>query len=311
MEKVDFVIVGGGMAGMSAGIYAVRFGLKTVMISQEFGGLIATTHMVENYPGFASIPGAELAENFKKHCEYLKVPMITKKVVRVEKCHGEDMVYKTICEDGTEYESAAVLIATGSAHRRLGVQGENKYYGKGVSYCATCDGMFFAGKDVAVVGGSDSAAKQALYLADIAQSVKIIYRKETIRAEQINKDRVEKHPKIEIINNANVTEILGDETQVTGVKLDNGQELKLDGVFIEIGYLPRNELAKNLGVELSPIGEIVVDPHGKTNIPGVFAAGDAVNEQFKQAVTAAAQGVHVANKVYNYVQHLNNKVAEN
>ncbi len=304
MEKVDFVIIGGGMAGMSAAVYAVRFGMKVVLISPEFGGLIATTHMVENYPGFSAIPGAELGENFRKHCEYLKVPMVQKKVERIEKIDGEILNYKTVCDDGTEYESPTVLVATGSAHRRLGVKGENEFFGKGVSYCATCDGMFFAGRDVIVVGGSDSAANQALYLAEIANKVTIVYRGKKIRAEEINRKRVEENPKIEVITEANVTEIIGDETGVTGAKLDTGAELKTDGVFIEIGYVPRNGLVKDLGVELSPIGEIVVDRHGATNVPGIYAAGDAVAEPFKQAITAAAMGVHASNQAYSYVKNL-------
>jgi len=197
------------------------------------------------------------------------------------------------------------LISTGTKHRNLDVPGEKEFTGKGVSYCAVCDGAFFGGKEVAVIGGSDSAAKEALFLSEHASKVYIIYRKEKIRAEPINTERVEKNKKIQIINNTNVLEIKG-EGMVTGVTLDRAykgsKEFKLGGVFIEVGKLPRSALAKSLGVKLAKNGEIIVDKDMNTNIPGVYAAGDVISGGFKQAITAAAQGVTATNSAFDYVK---------
>lgn len=307
MKKVDFVIIGGGVAGMSAAVYAARFGMEVVLVSEEFGGLIATTHLVENYPGMASVSGFDLAMGFKKHVESLDVPMVTGRVQEVVK-DGEGYVVKV--EGGEELKAGAILLATGSKHRKLGVKGEDEYYAKGVSYCATCDGMFFAGRKVAVVGGSDSAAKQALYLAEMAESVKVLYRKAEIRAEPINKKRVEENSRIEVIPNVNVVEVKGDGQKMTGVVLDNGEEVELDGLFIEIGYVPQTDLAERLGVALNERGEVKIDKHSQTSVPGIYAAGDNVDEEFKQAVVAAAQGVHAAHAAYDYVQSLKGNLSE-
>jgi thioredoxin reductase (NADPH) len=201
-------------------------------------------------------------------------------------------------------EARTVLLATGSKHRKLAVPGEEEFHGKGVSYCATCDAAFFRDKTVAVVGGSDSAAKEALLLSEHAKKVYIIYRREKIRAEPINAERVGNNKKIEVINNTNIVEIKGRQF-VESVFLDapygGSKELKVDGVFIEIGYLPQNELAKGLGVKLDEKGEIIINRDSETNIPGVYAAGDVTANSFKQAVTAAAQGVIAAKSAYTYV----------
>jgi thioredoxin reductase (NADPH) len=209
-----------------------------------------------------------------------------------------------LSSDEGDYESRTILLSTGTKHRKLGIPGEKEFAGRGVSYCAVCDGAFFKEKTVAVIGGSDSAAKEALFLTEHAKKVFIIYRKEKIRAEPINSDRVDANKKIEIINNTNILEIKG-EGLVKSVILDKdykgSKELNLDGVFIEIGYDPQSELAEQLGVKLEK-GEIIISSDSRTNVPGVYAAGDVVAGSFKQAITAAAQGVIAANSAYEDVK---------
>lgn len=306
MKKVDYIIIGGGVAGMSSAIYAKRFGMDVVIISPEFGGLIATTHLVENFPGFPSVSGFDLGKHFQEHIDSLDVPKVTSKVTEIKKQENNSHpVYTVVCQNGETYIAPTILIATGSDHRKLNVPGEKEFYGKGVSYCATCDGPFFRDKKVGIVGGSDSATKEALYLSDIASDVKIIYRKSKLRAEPINIERAEKKENIAVVPNVNVVEVFGDE-KVTGVKLDNGETLELDGLFIEIGYIPQTELAEQIGVELNGKGQIETTAHGNTNLRGVFAAGDITSEPFKQAITSSAQGVFAANEAHKYIQDLDN-----
>ena len=295
----DLIVIGGGPAGLSAAIYAARFKLKTLVIAKEIGGAIVNTHLIENWPGFKSISGLELMEKIREHAENLNVEIKQDEVVDIAK-QGEKFLVKA---RGAEYESKTVLLATGNVHRKLGVPGEKEFHGKGVSYCATCDAAFFKEKIVAVVGGSDSAAKEALLLSEYATKVYIIYRRDKIRAEPINVDRVDENPKIQIISNTNVVEIKGDSF-VNGVVLDRpykgSKEFKLDGLFIEIGYNPKTELAKELGVELNKKDEIITKIDSSTNVKGVFAAGDVIDRDFKQAITGAAEGVIAAFGVYRY-----------
>lgn len=300
MMVYDLVIVGGGPAGLSAAIYAARFKLKTVVLARELGGLLANTHLVENWPGSKSAGGAELMAGIQEHAESLGAEVKQAEVKEIKK-KGD--AFSLTTDDG-EVQGKAVLLATGTWHRKLGVPGEEEFYGRGVSYCAVCDAAFFKGKTVAIVGGSDSAAKEALLLSEYAAKVYIIYRGEKIRAEPVNAEKVEKNKKVEVITNTNVLAIKGGKF-VESVALDKlckgSKELKLDGVFINIGYDPQSELAKKLGVKLSEKGEIVADYGSKTNVDGVFAAGDVVSGSFKQAITAAAQGAVAAKSAYNFV----------
>jgi thioredoxin reductase (NADPH) len=296
----DLVIIGGGPAGLSAAIYAARFRLKTVVIAREVGGAIANTNLVENWPGFKSLSGFELMEHIKEHVKYLGVGIKQDEVSDIVK-KGKKFLIEA--KEG-RYEGKTVLLATGKRHRKLGVPGEKEFYGKGVGYCAVCDAAFFKDKVVAVVGGSDSAAKEALLLGEYAKKVYIIHRSEGIRAEPITAERVDKNKKIETISNTNVVEIKG-KGFVSSVVLDKphggSRELGLDGVFIKVGYEPQNELAKRLGVRLDDNGEIIVDCDSGTNIPGIYAAGDVTAGSFKQAITGAAQGVVAANSAYRYL----------
>ncbi|MBI5391783.1 FAD-dependent oxidoreductase [Candidatus Woesearchaeota archaeon] len=300
-ELYDILIVGGGFAGISAAIYAFRFNRKVAVLAKEPGGLIMTTHLVENYPGFPSLSGPDLMEHFFDHLKYFNIPLITTEVTGIKK-QKDGFKISTLEK---EYESKTVILAMGSKPRRLEVKGEKEFYGKGVSYCAICDAAFFKNKAVAVVGGSDSAAKEALLLAEHAKKVFIIYRGDKLRAEPINTDRVLKNEKIEIIYNANVLEIYGDKKMnkiILDVSYKSKKELELDGLFPTIGHIPSNEFAKQLGVKLNEKGEVIVDEEAKTNISGLYCAGDFTTLKEKQGILAAAQGVMAAFSADEYLR---------
>lgn len=296
----DLVIVGGGVVGLGAAMYAGRLNLKTVMIGDNIGGTITLTDVVENYPGFERLTGLELAEKLRRHAENYEVEFVESKVTDITK-RGKTFVIKT---DEKTYEAKSLLIATGSKHRELGVPGEKEFEGKGVHTCALCDGYFYKDKIIAVVGGSDSAGKEALLLTQWGKKVYIIYRGDKIHPEPVNMKRIEANKKIEIINKMNVKSIIGDKF-VKGIVLDkqyNGKnELTLDAVFIEIGATPMSQLAEKLGVKINDKKEIIIDRESKTNVPGVFAAGDVVDTKFKQAITGVGEAVSAVYSAYKYV----------
>ncbi len=298
METVDTVIVGGGPAGYSAAVYAARFRLSLALFAETPGGLIITTHLVENWPGIPMISGWDLMQRFQEHLDSVQVAI---RVERVTDVTREGKLFRVKTDSGTELLAKTIILATGSEHRKLDAPGEKELANKGVSYCATCDAALYRDKVVAVVGGSDSAAKEALLLSEYASKVYILYRRGALRGEPINNERVEANQKIEFVPNVNITQILGAD-KVTGVVLDDGRTLELDGVFVAIGHLPQNDLAKSLGVELEENGEVKIDRLACTNVPGVFAAGDLANSPFKQAITGSAEGVAAAFSSYDYVK---------
>ncbi len=295
MEQYDFLIIGSGSAGLPAAIYAARFRLKTLVVGELPGGTITQTHVVENWPGVVSATGWDLMDTLMKHVKANNVEVLTDKVVGVEKKGDFDFVVKTA--EGKTFNSKTVLFATGTSRKKLGIPGEKEFDGKGVSWCAVCDGILFRNKVVAVVGGSDSAAKEALFLAEHASKVYIIHRGDKIRPEPINGERVKANKKIELVLNRNVKEIFGEKF-VKGVRFKEGGEFSLDGVFIEIGATPNSDLAEELGVKVDEKGEIIIDEASRTNVLGVYAAGDVANRHFKQAITGAAEGVIASFSAY-------------
>jgi len=302
VEEYDVAIIGGGVAGFGAAMYAGRFELKTVLFSETRGGTIILTDLVENYPGFEKLTGFDLADKIMKHAIKFGVEVKDERVESLGKEKDGKFVLKT---RDKEFSAKAVILATGTKWRKLGVPGEEKYANKGVHYCALCDGAFYKGKVIGVVGGGDSAVKEALLLSTFGTKVYMMARGEKLKAEPVNMKRLEKNGKIEVLTKVNVKEVAGKE-KVTHVVLDrevNGsKELKLDGLFVEIGHLPLSELAKGIDVELNKKGEIIVNREGKTNVPGVFAAGDVVDTKFKQAITGVSEGVTAAYSAYQYVE---------
>ncbi|MEM7813937.1 MAG: FAD-dependent oxidoreductase [Candidatus Aenigmatarchaeota archaeon] len=298
----DLIIIGGGPGGLSAAIYAARFRLKTLVIAKELGGQVAYTHVIENYPGLGSVSGMECVQKFVEHAKMYKVPIKEEEALDVSKS-GDLFSVRT---NAATYSARTLLFATGTERRKLGVPGESRLTSKGVSYCAVCDGPLFRDKVVGVVGGSDAAAKEALFLARYAKKVYIIYRREKIRSEPVTTAQVEKEKKIEIIPNSVVAEIRGKDFVESAVLEDvntkKRSELALEGLFIEIGGVPGSALAKRLGVALNERGEIVVDRGSQTNVPGVLAAGDVTDSEYKQVITAAAQGVVAAYSAYKFVK---------
>ncbi len=297
----DLVVIGSGVTGYGAAMYAARLDLSCAVIGDVDGGTITLTDDVANYPGFKQLTGQELANNLKSHAEAYAVHIETGTVTDVFR---DEQGFFYVVSDKKTFLAKSILFATGMKERELEVPGHDELRNRGVSYCALCDAPLFKDRVVAVIGGSDSAAKEALLLSKYCSKVYIIYRREKIRPEPINARRIEKESKIEVITETNVTEILGDD-RVTAVRLDkpyNGSDtLSLDGIFIAIGGIPHSELAQKLGVNVNEKGEIMIDRSSRTNVEGVFAAGDVVDTEFKQAITGVAEGVHAAYEAYKYV----------
>lgn len=293
----DTIIIGGGTAGLACALYSARFSLKTLVIAKEYGGTGNIAHLVDNWIGDPGISGLDLMQKFISHVKEYKVQMEEAVVTSVKK-KGKNFVVQA---GKKKYETKTVVFANGMRHRNLNVPGEKEFTSNGVHYCYTCDGPLYGGSTVAVVGGSDSAGLGALFMADYAKKVYVIYRKDKLRAEPVTAKKVYSHKKIEVIHNANIKEIYGDKA-VKGVKLDNSKDLKLDGIFIEIGHVPISELVKDLGVKLDNSRFIKVEKDQSTNIPGIFAAGDLTDaSKLKQFITSAAEGSIAAQSIYFYI----------
>jgi thioredoxin reductase (NADPH) len=299
-EEYDLIVIGGGPAGITTGIYAVRKNLKTLIIEKsEYGGTVNLTSEIENYPGFGRINGPQLAEKFHKHALDLGVKFVLDDIHTITK-DGDK--FKLKGWEG-EYIGKAIVLATGARHRKLGVKGEEEYTGKGVSYCAVCDAPFFKDKVIAIVGGGNTAIKDALYMSEICNKVYVIHRRDQFRADELDVERLKGRDNVEFVLNSTVSEIYGDNL-VKGVKVNTKggeRDIPLDGVFIDIGEIPNSELAKQIGVELNERGYIKVNDNQETNVPGVYAAGD-VTGSLAQIVVAAAQGAIAAVSAYEYVR---------
>ncbi|QTA82562.1 Thioredoxin reductase [Desulfonema limicola] len=306
MSKIyDLVIIGGGPGGLSAGIYAMRAALDTVLIEKGVpGGQVTMSDEVENYPGFSHISGAELSMKFSEHAQTYDLKTISDEVMEVEPgldYHLVKLANKDILK------TYSIILATGGSPRKLQIPGEDKLYGKGVSYCAVCDGFFFRNKNVIVAGGGDSAAEEALYLAKIAKKVYIAHRRDTLRAGMLLQKRVKADSRIEVLWNTVLTEIKADENGVCGVGLKDTQtdelrEIEIDGVFIFIGFNPNNELVP-AGIVMNAQGYVVTDEKCETKIPGIFAIGDLKEKYARQIITAASDGCTAAIAAAHYVEN--------
>jgi thioredoxin reductase (NADPH) len=308
----DLVIVGGGPGGLSAAIYAMRAALKTVLIEKAIhGGQINLSDAVENYPGFTHVSGAELSMRFAEHARSYNLEEINEEVAAIE----PGLAHHTVrLADGRSITSHAVILATGGSPRKLKVPGEEELYGKGVSYCAVCDGFFFRGKNVIVVGGGDSACEEGLYLAKLAERVYLVHRRDALRASMILQQRVTNECKMEVLWNSVIAEIKADNGAVSGVRLQDtrtGQQrdMPIDGIFVFIGFEPNNQLVP-AGIRRSADGFVLTDDQCTTAIPGIYAIGDVRERYARQIVLAAADGCMAALSAAHYVESRKAKEAD-
>lgn len=303
-EVYDMIIIGGGPGGLTAGIYAMRAALKTVLIEVGLpGGQMNNSDSVENWPGDEHIGGADLAIKFSQHAKSYGLEVISQEVVDVEP--GLDF-HTVKLASGDTLQTHAVILATGGNPRKLNIPGEEEQYGKGVSYCAVCDGFFFRDKTVVVVGGGDTAAEESLYLAKLAKQVYLVHRRDALRAGALLQQRVKAECKIEILWNSIVTEIKADDNGVCGVDLQNTQsgeksELSADGVFIFIGFEPNNKLVP-AGTKMNANGYVITDEKCETNAPGIYVIGDLREKYFRQIVISASDGATAALAAAHYVE---------
>ncbi|CAI3295608.1 thioredoxin-disulfide reductase [Enterococcus cecorum] len=301
--KYDCIIIGAGPAGMTAALYAARANLKTLLLERGIpGGQMNNTAEVENYPGFDSILGPDLALKMYDSINQFGVEHGYGNVVEV-KDHQD---YKEVITDDASYEAKVVIIATGCEHRNLEVPGEAEYSGRGVSYCAVCDGAFFRNKKLIVVGGGDSAVEEAIYLTQFADEVKIVHRRDALRAQKIIQDRAFANEKISFIWDSVVEEIKGDDQKVTGVQIKNVKtgetyEEAADGVFIYVGLIPLTQAFTSLGIT-DDAGWIVTDERMQTKIPGLLACGDARQKHLRQITTAVGDGGIAGQQAYQYIE---------
>ena len=300
----DVLIIGQGAAGYAAALYASRYQMAPLLLGATFGGETATGGLIENYPGYPAIDGFELMSKFREQVERNEVPIVDEEAVSIAR---RDECFEVATDQRNHYRGASVILAMGRERRTLGLEHEQEWTGRGVSFCSTCDAPLHRGNTVAVVGGGDAAVKGAALICRYAEKVYVIYRGERfVRPEAVNLAQLEAQPNVETIFNANVVGLKGEDG-LSGIVLDRehdgSNELTVDGLFIEIGADPRVELAKQLGAALNDRDEIVVDKHGQTSVEGVLAAGDVTDASgdLKQTVTAAAQGALAAAAAYSYV----------
>lgn len=304
-NSYDVAIVGSGMAGLSAGLYAARYELSTAVIGDMLGGATSTAWTIENYPGYKEIDGYDLIVKVKEQNEALGVKIINDKVAGMKKSKTG---FELTLRDGGDHviNAKTVILAVGAARRKLGIDREDELAkGKGVHYCATCDAPLYKGKVIGVVGGGDASVKGMNLAVQYADKIHVFVRGDQLKAEPINYERLQPHiesGKVEVHFKTEVTELLGSE-RLTSVKTNDGREIELDGLFVEIGAVPEVELAQALGVELDKHGYIAVNNMMETNVPGIYAAGDTTNffGHFKQDITAAAMGAVAATSAFNFI----------
>jgi thioredoxin reductase (NADPH) len=304
MDDWESIIIGAGSAGLAAGIYSIRSGLKTLILEERIaGGTTADAPLIENYPGFQSISGFELAQKMVAQAKSAGVT-----IKEFETATGLDLKprNKVVRTNKATYMATTVIIATGRHYREIGVPGERELRGRGVSYCGVCDGPLFKDKRLLVVGGGNSALITTLYLAGIASNVKIAHRRETFRAEEALVKALNEKRNIEVLWSTEVKEIIGEKLVSKALLFNNktGEktELPVDGVFVQVGEDPNSQLAKEAGVSVDEDGYIIVDTLQRTNIAGVYAAGDVTNNPVKQVGTSVGQGITAAMEAYGYIR---------
>jgi len=302
----DCAVIGTGVAGYAAAMYGARLGLKVLLIGEIPGGTLGLTGTVENYPGFVSINGQRLVQLLENHAMDYEVDLMTDIVEKIvhEKREGGFIV--TVGDSA--YKSRTVILATGAKVRKLGVPGEEEFFGRGVDYCALCDATHIKSRVAAIAGGGDGAVKEAILLSEYAKKVYIINNEEHIHPESANWKKVNelvKKGRIEVINGNEIAEIKG-KSRMDRVTLKNPfkgkKELAIEGLFVYIGHIPESRLAKKIGVKVNKKDEVIVSQRSETNIPGFFAAGDVTNQEWKQAIIGVAQGVTAAYYAYQFIQ---------
>lgn len=302
MEKLGIAIIGGGPAGLAAGIYAARGGANVKLFEEMFpGGQIVKTHKVENYPGLTGGPdGYALAAALEKHAAEFDLNVVYGSVTDLKLTEEK----KSFSVNGEDYEADAVILCMGAGPRKLGHPDEDKFVGAGISYCATCDGNFYRGKEVCIVGGGDTAVSDALYLSALCSKVYLVHRRDQFRAAATLVDRIKRAENVELVLDSTVVGLSGED-RLSGVTVENKftkerRELPVSGLFVAVGILPRTELIEGQ-VALDEGGFIVTDKYMQTSVPGVFAAGDIRNTPLRQVVTACADGAVAATKAIEYV----------
>ena len=297
----DIIIIGAGPAGLVAAIYAARKALDTLVVSIDIGGQANLASAIENYPGVRSIAGWKLMTTFKEQAEHFGARFVAGKVLKLAKL---EQGFELTLASGERYQAKAVIIASGAVPRTLGVPGEERFLGRGISTCATCDGPLFKKKDVAVIGGGNAALEAAAELAKFARKVYVVHRREQFRADEITIAKVKALPNVKFILNAAVSEFRGQKVLASLILEDtttkSKQELKVDGAFLEIGYITESSWLKGL-VRLNKAGEIVVDSRCATSQPGIFAAGDVTTVPFKQVVISAGEGAKAALEAHRWL----------
>lgn len=297
-EIFDVIIIGAGPAGITSAVYAARKRMKTLVISKDIGGQAALSGDIENYTGYQFISGPELAAKFEEHLK--KYDIILKENETVAELEKQENSVSVKTDKG-QYDGKTIIIASGKRSRELGVPGEKEFKNKGLTYCATCDGPLFSGKDVAVIGGGNSALDAALQLINIAKKVYVINITPELTGDLVMQEKVKENNKVTIFGNSGVTAVLGDKF-VNAIKIDKEKEeqvLSVQGIFVEIGLIPNSEFAKD--IEKNKTGEIKVNSYNETNIAGVFAAGDVTDVPEKQIIIAAGEGSKAALSAFRYL----------
>lgn len=300
----DVIIIGAGSAGLPAGMYASRYKLTGLIIGEMPGGALATSHCVENWPGVLSAPGGEIMKNFKLHAENAGAEILQDRVEEVSKIGEDHFSVRTMT--GKIFEARRIILATGNEYKMLGVPGEREFYGQWVSYCATCDGNFYKGLTVAVVGAGNTAITEALYLAEICKEVHILVRSDRIRAEDIWVEKAKAHHNIVIHFNTQAKEVIGTMMGVTWLKLQDDSILPLDGVFVAIGSTPFTKIVDSMSPDKDADGTLIVDKRQETTVKWLYAAGDVTtnSNKFRQTIMSAAEGCLAANSVHEDILRL-------